>query len=98
MADPFTRARGNPAPAGEVTGEARREPAHSTPTPTATSTATATSTPTAAALQTLPGSVSFRASRMRLASAGSSPPISTARSTMDRPLATEAFTISAARA
>ena len=96
MNDPSFRVRGTPAHAGEVTGKARHEPAHSTPTSTPTPTATPTAAP--AVPQARPGPVSLRASRIRLASPGSSPPISTARSTIDRPLATEAFTISAARA
>jgi hypothetical protein len=45
-----------------------------------------------------PGRVSRPASSARRACAGVRPPRSTARSTMDRPVATEAFTISAAAA
>ena len=48
--------------------------------------------------QALPGRVSFAGSRSRRASAGRSPPSSTASSTIDLPVRVDAFTISAARA
>ena len=50
------------------------------------------------ATSALPGLVSFSGSRSFRASAGESPPSSAARSTIDRPVFTDAFTISAARA
>ena len=46
----------------------------------------------------LPGRVSFEGSSSRRASAGVRPPSAAARSTIERPVFTDAFTISAARA